>query len=129
VGSGTQLGRVRGLGSSGHGADHWLKQRTTAISNFALMIWFAASLLRLPDYSYLTLHSWLATPMAAVPLILLVVSVCWHLRMGLQVVIEDYVHDEGVKFGSLVALNFYSIGTAAVAIFAIARIAFTGTPK
>ena len=129
MGGGTQLGRVRGLGASGHGADHWLKQRTTAIANFALMIWFAASLMRLPDYSALTLSSWLSSPFAAVPLMLLVVSVFWHFRMGLQVVIEDYVHDEGLKFGSLIALNFYSVGTAAVALFAIAKIAFTGTPK
>jgi succinate dehydrogenase / fumarate reductase, membrane anchor subunit len=129
VGNGTQLGRVRGLGSSGHGADHWLKQRTTAIANFALMIWFVASMLLLPDYSYQTLQGWLASPLAAVPLMLLVISVFWHFRMGLQVVIEDYVHDDGLKFGSLIALNFYSVGTAAVALFAIAKIAFTGTPN
>jgi succinate dehydrogenase / fumarate reductase, membrane anchor subunit len=129
VGNGTQLGRVRGLGASGHGADHWLKQRTTAIANFALMIWFIASLLLLPDYNYLTLHNWLASPLAAVPLMLLVISVFWHFRMGLQVVIEDYVHDDGLKFGCLIALNFYSVGTAAVALFAIAKIALTGTPK
>jgi succinate dehydrogenase / fumarate reductase, membrane anchor subunit len=129
VGNGTQLGRVRGLGASGHGADHWLKQRTTAIANFALMLWFIASLLLLPDYNYLTLHNWLASPLAAVPLMLLVISVFWHFRMGLQVVIEDYVHDDGLKFGSLIALNFYSVGTAAVVLFAIAKIALTGTPK
>ncbi len=129
MGNGTQLGRVRGLGASGHGADHWLKQRTTAIGNFALMIWFIASMLMLPDYSYQSLHGWLASPLAAVPLMLLVISVVWHFRLGLQVVIEDYVHDDGLKFGSLIALNFYSVGTAAVALFAIAKIAFTGTLK
>jgi succinate dehydrogenase / fumarate reductase, membrane anchor subunit len=129
VGNGTQLGRVRGLGASGHGADHWLKQRTTAIANFALMIWFVASMLLLPDYSYQSFRGWLASPLAAVPLMLLVISVVWHFRLGLQVVIEDYVHDDGLKFGSLIALNFYSVGTAAVALFAIAKIAFTGTPN
>jgi succinate dehydrogenase / fumarate reductase, membrane anchor subunit len=57
----------------------------------------------------------------------LIISVFWHFRIGLQVVIEDYVHDDGLKFGSLVALNLYSFGLGAMALFAIAKTAFTGT--
>jgi succinate dehydrogenase / fumarate reductase membrane anchor subunit len=125
---GTGLGAVRGLGSAKHGAEHWMRQRTTAVANFGLMIWLLASLLRLPSYSYETMTSWLSSPLAAVPLILLIISVFWHFRMGLQVLVEDYVHDDGLKFGCLMALDFYTIGTGAFALFAILKLALTGAP-
>ena len=126
MGSGTGLGQVRGLGSAKHGGDHWIKQRTTALGNLALFLWFFASMLRLPDYGYETIRIWLASPWAAVPMMLLIVSVFTHFRIGLQVFIEDYVHDEGLKFGALVALNFFTLGLGALALFAIAKVAFTG---
>ncbi len=127
MGAGTNLGRVRGLGSAKHGAEHWIRQRTTAIANIMLMVWLVVSLLLLPDYGYETMRYWIGTAAGAIPLILLIISVFWHFRIGLQVVIEDYVHDDGLKFGSLVALNFYTFGLGAVAVFAIAKTAFTGT--
>ncbi len=120
------MGQVRGLGSAKHGGDHWIKQRTTALGNLALFTWFITSLVRLPDYSFDTVQMWLSSPWAAVPMMLLVISVFWHFRIGLQVFIEDYVHDEGLKFAALVALNFYTFGLGATAIFAIAKIAFAG---
>jgi succinate dehydrogenase / fumarate reductase, membrane anchor subunit len=127
MGAGTELGQVRGLGSSGHGSGHWLTQRTSAVGNFALMIWFVVSLARLPDLGLGTITMWLSSPLAAIPLMLLVVSVLMHIRMGLQVFIEDYVKDEGLKFASLTALSFYCIGAGATAFFAIAKIAFAAT--
>lgn len=125
MGTGTEIGRVRGLGSAKAGAHHWWMQRLTAGSNFLLMSWFILSLLRLPAYDYATVTAWLASPLAAVPMALLVASVFWHFRMGLQVVIEDYQHDETRVVG-LVLLNFYAAGMAAFAIFSILKIAFTG---
>jgi succinate dehydrogenase / fumarate reductase, membrane anchor subunit len=113
MGAGTELGQVRGLGSSGHGGAHWLTQRTSAVGNFALMIWFIVSLARLPDLGLGTITMWL--------------SVLMHIRMGLQVFIEDYVKDDGLKFASLTALSFYCIGAGTTAIFAIAKIAFAVT--
>jgi succinate dehydrogenase / fumarate reductase, membrane anchor subunit len=127
MGTGTGLGRVRGLGSSKHGGAHWLTHRTTAVGNLVLMLWFAFSLLRLPDYGYDTIHAWLASPWAAIPMMLLIVSVFWHFRMGIQVFIEDYVHDEGLKYASIAGLTFYTFGLGAVALFAVAKIAFTVT--
>lgn len=124
MGSGTGLGRVRGLGSARAGAHHWMTQRLTAVSNLALMIWFLVSLFRLPSFSYAAVTAWLAEPLAAVPMMLLVVSVFWHFRLGLQVLIEDYVHEEGSKLFCLVLLNFYVIGAAALSLFSVARIAF-----
>lgn len=127
MGSGTGLGRVRGLGSAKHGAGHWLTQRTTAVGNLALMLWFVIILLRLPSYDYQAIQTWLSSPWAAIPMILLVISVFWHFRIGLQVFIEDYVHDEGLKFASLTLLTFYTIGLGTTAIFAILKVALAVT--
>jgi len=125
MGTGTGIGRVRGLGSAKHGAHHWINQRVTAAGNVLLLVWFLISLFKLPGLQYAEVVAWLAQPLVAVPMILMVANLFWHLRMGLQVVIEDYVHEEGTKFGTLLLLNFYAIGGAALGIFAIAKIAFT----
>jgi succinate dehydrogenase / fumarate reductase, membrane anchor subunit len=129
MGSGTGLGRVRGLGSAKHGSEHWLRQRTTAVGNLMLMVWLFVSLLRLPGFDHAIVSAWIAQPMVAIPLVLLILSVFIHIRLGLQVLIEDYVHDEGLKVAALVLLNFFCIGLGATALFSIAKIAFTGTPQ
>jgi succinate dehydrogenase / fumarate reductase membrane anchor subunit len=125
MGNGTGIGRVRGLGSAKSGTHHWWLQRVTAAGNILLLLWFVASLLSLPAFDYQTVIKWLSSPITAVPMLLLVANVFWHLRLGLQVVIEDYQHDE-TKVGLLILLNFYAIGLAALAIFSILRIAFRG---
>jgi succinate dehydrogenase / fumarate reductase membrane anchor subunit len=122
----TSLGRVRGLGSARSGATHWWHERLTSVSTLILLVWFFVSLLRLPDFSYATVTQWLAAPLAAVPMLLLIVSVFWHLSSGLRVVVEDYVHEEGGKLFWLVAINFASLFAAALSIFAVLRIAFGG---
>jgi succinate dehydrogenase / fumarate reductase membrane anchor subunit len=123
MGSGTGIGRVRGLGSAKGGTHHWLLQRMTALGNLVLVLWFLASILMLPALDHGSVTAWLSSPLAAVPMMLLLVSVFWHLRIGMQVMIEDYVHGE-LRVFSLVLLNFYAIGGAAFGIFSIARIAF-----
>ena len=125
MGTGTGVGRARGLGSAKTGTHHWWMQRVTAGSNIALMLWFIVSLLRLPSLDHATVVTWLSSPLAAVPMILLVASVFWHFRLGLQVVIEDYQHDYS-RVALLILLNFFAIGTAALAIFSILKIAFAG---
>ncbi len=127
MGTGTELGRVRGLGSAKHGAMHWWRQRLTAGSNLFLMLWFLASLLRLPALDHGTVVGWLSSPLASVPLVLLTLSVFYHLRLGLQVVIEDYQHEEQ-RIIALVLLNAYAIAVGAVAVLAILKIAFGGVP-
>lgn len=126
MGSGTNIGKVRGLGSAQEGAHHWIIQRVTAVGNLALITWLLISLLRLPNYEYELLVGWLSSPLVAVPMMLMLVSIFWHLRLGLQVLIEDYVPDHGLKFGIIILLNFFAIGGAALGIFAVARVAFTG---
>lgn len=126
MGAGTRIGRVRGLGSAKHGSKHWLQQRLTAAGNLLLMIWFVVSIFRLPSLDYETVTAWIAQPLVAVPLLLLIVSVFWHMKLGLQVLIEDYVHDEALKIASLLALTFYVVGGGALAAYAVLSIAFGG---
>ena len=127
MGTGTNLGRVRGLGSAKHGAQHWWHQRVTAGANLFLMLWFMLSVARLPAYDYESIRLWLSSAWVAMPLVLLVLSVFYHFRLGLQVVIEDYQHGES-RFALMLLLNFFVVATAAVALFSILKIAFAGVP-
>jgi succinate dehydrogenase / fumarate reductase, membrane anchor subunit len=122
MGNGTELGRVRGLGSAKEGAHHWWRQRVTAGSNLFLLVWFLISLTRLGGFDYATVKAWIGSAWVAVPLILLVLSTCWHARLGLQVLIEDYQHDESRVVG-LILLEFFLAAIAVTAIFAILRAA------
>lgn len=126
MGNGTSIGKVRGLGSAHGGAHHWLLQRFTAIGNLVLMLWLATSMVMLPDMTYATVSKWLAGPIPATAMVLLVISTFWHARLGLQVLIEDYVHDSGTRFGVIALLNLATIGGGAFAVFSIARLALAG---
>ena len=122
--SASGLKQVRGLGSAKSGVHHWWLQRVTAVGTFALALWFVASLILLPNLDHSSVVAWVGQPLVAVPLLLLTLSVFWHARLGVQVLIEDYVHGEGLKLLAVVALNFFILGVGAIAFFSIARIAF-----
>ncbi len=124
----TPIARVRGLGSAKAGAHHWWLERVTSVALVVLFIWLIASVLRLPDLSFGTVREWLADPLAAVPMLLLVAVTFWHGKMGMQVIIEDYVHEAGLKAFSITLLNFFTIAGAGLALFAILKIAFGATP-
>lgn len=126
MGNGTSLGRVRGLGSAHSGAHHWLMQRVTAIGNLVLMIWFIVSVLLLPDLNYATAREWLSAPIPATAMALLIISTFWHARLGLQVLIEDYVHEDGTKFGVIALLNLAVFAGAGFALFCVVRLALGG---
>ena len=123
MGTGTEIGRVRGLGAAKNGVGHWWQQRVTAVANLALLLWFIVSLVRLPGLDYASIVLWLRQPVAAIPMLLLIVSVFYHFRLGVQVFIEDYLHNEGTKLLALLALNFYALGGTAAAVFAVLKIA------
>ena len=123
----TPLRQARGLGSARTGAHHWWLERLSAVATLVLLIWFLVSLWRLPAYDHGTIIQWLGDPLAAVPMILLVLSTFWHARMGLIVIIEDYEHG-GRRLLLVVLVNFLAILGAALAIFAVLKIAFVGTP-
>jgi len=127
MGTGTGIGRVRGLGSAKSGTHHWWLQRVTAAGNLLLLTWFVVSLFRLPSFDHKTVVQWIDSPFVAVPLILMIVNVFWHFRLGLQVVLEDYEHG-ATKIAGIILLNFYAIGGAALAIFSVLKILFGGVP-
>ncbi|MFO6447508.1 succinate dehydrogenase, hydrophobic membrane anchor protein [Erythrobacter sp. NE805] len=127
MGNGTPIGRVRGLGTAHEGAHHWIVHRMTAIGNLVVMSYLIVSLTLLGDYGHASVVKWLASPMAATAIILLVISVFWHARLGLQIVIEDYMTDAGTKLAILAALNIAIIGGGAFAIFSVATLAFGRT--
>jgi succinate dehydrogenase / fumarate reductase, membrane anchor subunit len=117
------LSRVLGLGSAKGGAEHWWLQRVTAIALVPLGIWLALALVSLPDYSYGTLRTWVSQPVTAVLLILTVISVIYHSKLGVQVVVEDYVRAKALKVASLMLSTLLHIAVAVAAVFAILRIA------
>jgi succinate dehydrogenase / fumarate reductase membrane anchor subunit len=124
--SSSGLKQVRGLGSAKSGVHHWWLQRVTAAGNLVLLAWFIASLILLPSLDRASVLGWLSSPLVAVPMLLLILTTFWHARLGVQVLIEDYVHSEGLKLLAFIALNFFILGTAAVAAFSVLIIAFGG---
>ena len=126
MGNGTSIGRVRGLGSAQEGAHHWIVQRFTAIGNLVLVTFLVVSLALLPSYDFAGMTSWIANPLVAIALALMSISVFWHARLGLQVLIEDYVHTAGNKFALLALLNLAAVAGGVFALFCIAKTAFAG---
>jgi succinate dehydrogenase / fumarate reductase membrane anchor subunit len=122
----TPAAAVRGLGAAGEGAHHWWLERLTSVATLILFVWLGVSLLRLPDLSYGTVTDWLAGPLAAVPMLLLIVATFWHLKLGLQVILDDYVHEPGNRFFAILVLNFAAIAAAASALFSVLKIALGG---
>jgi succinate dehydrogenase / fumarate reductase membrane anchor subunit len=126
MGNGTSIGKVRGLGSAHHGTHHWLLQRFTAIGNLILGLFLAFSLALLPAHDFATLRAWAAEPLPAAALGIFAINVFWHARLGLQVLVEDYVHTPGNKFAAIAALNIWAVAGAGAAVFSIIRIALAG---
>lgn len=120
------LGRVLGYGSAKEGTEHFWMQRMSALSNAVLGLWFLASLLMLDGYSQAVLVAWIASPVNAVLLALLTLSLTRHSSLGAQVVIEDYVHGPFIKVLSLIVMKFAHALIAALALFAILKIAVGG---
>jgi succinate dehydrogenase / fumarate reductase membrane anchor subunit len=117
------IARARGLGPAREGVNHWTRQRLTAISNLVLMLWFVFSAISLADADYEEVRAWLASPLPASLMILLVISTFYHARLGVQVVIEDYVHHEGAKIASLAAVTLITCGLAVACIVAVLTVA------
>ena len=120
------LGRAIGLGSAKEGVDHWWAQRVSAVALIVLGLWFVASLAALAGADRATVVAWLHGPLAAILTILTLAAVFYHNALGLQVVIEDWVHAEGVKIGAVVLVRLICLALAVAGIFAVLRIAFGG---
>ena len=109
----TAIGQVRGLGSAKEGAGHWKMQRLTAIANIILAIWFVTHAVDMSGADYAGWLAWFQDPYHATGMVLLVLSMFYHAKLGVQVVIEDYVHHEGLKVASLTALTLACVGLGA----------------
>lgn len=120
----TPLGRARGLGSAKGGTHHWWMQRLTSVALLPLVIWFIVAMIGRLGADHGAISAWLASPLTAVLMILFVVAMFHHAQLGLQVVVEDYVHSEGAKFAILTTIKLSSIALAVAAVFAILKVAF-----
>ncbi|MBK1690569.1 succinate dehydrogenase, hydrophobic membrane anchor protein [Ectothiorhodospira mobilis] len=118
------LGRALGQGSTGEGAHHWWLMRLSSVAMVPLMLWLMFSLAALAGADHATVTAWLAFPLNTTLMILAVATLFFHANMGLQVIIEDYVHHAGLKFTTLIAVKFALILLAVTGIVAILRIAF-----
>jgi len=120
----TPLARVRGLGSAKEGTDHFWKQRLTAVSNLVLVCFLIWLLATLAGADYATVKHALAKPQNAIPLLLLVLSGVIHMRLGMQTIIEDYVHSEGRKVVALMLNSFFTILIGLTSVFAVLKLSF-----
>ena len=122
----TPLGRARGLGSARSGTVHWWHQRLTALALVPLTLWFAVSVIVIAEGDHAATLAWIRNPVAAGLLILMLGAGAYHLKLGLQVVIEDYVHRPGLKLAALIATTFATVALALASVMAVARIWLAG---
>jgi succinate dehydrogenase / fumarate reductase membrane anchor subunit len=122
----TPLKNVRHLGSAKEGADHFWKQRVTGVANLFFAIFLIALIVKLAGADHATVKTTLANPLYGLPLILMALSAAIHMRLGMQVIIEDYIHGEGLKIVLLILNTFFAIAVAASAIFAVLKLSFGG---
>jgi len=118
------LARVRGLGSAKEGVQHWWAQRVTAVALVPLTLWFVYSAIQLTGADQSRVRDWLHRPADAILMSLLILATFYHLALGLQVVVEDYVHREGVKLVTLLLVKGLIVLVAAAALFTVLRVAF-----
>ena len=120
----TPLGRVLGLGCAKAGTEHWWMQRVTAIAGIPLMVFLIGFIMAHIGATRAELVASLANPLAAILLALTVITLLWHMRLGLQVIIEDYVHTPGTKFAALLLNTFFTAAMGVAALYAILKMSF-----
>jgi succinate dehydrogenase / fumarate reductase membrane anchor subunit len=120
------LSKFLGRGSAHEGEHHWRAQRVSALALAPLVVWFVMAMACQPDYSFATLHAWLAVPWRTLAMSLLVFCIAWHSQLGVQVVIEDYVYGRVIKPLSLLLNNFAHVVVGGAGVLAILRVAFQG---
>jgi len=122
----TPISRVKGLGSAKSGTEHFIAQRVTAIAMIPLAVIFLASLVAQAGADYESATAWIASPWGAIPLLLLLAAGFHHMHLGLQVVIEDYLHGEGLKLAALVANKFWAAAAGVLCAWSVLKISFGG---
>jgi succinate dehydrogenase / fumarate reductase membrane anchor subunit len=120
----TPRARVRGLGVAHHGVGHWWLQRITAVTNIVLMLSFVVIIARMAGRDYAGAVQVIANPFVSIVMILAFLSVTLHMRIGMQVIIEDYVHAQATKIAAVFANNVYAVLVAVACLYAVVRIGF-----
>ena len=120
----SQLGRVRGLGSNKEGAHHFWVQRVSGVALIPLTLWFVFAVTSVIGADLATFKAWVGTHYNPLLLVLLIGCMFYHAQLGLQVIIEDYVHGEAVKLTSLIVMKFAAVLLAGSAVFAVIRLTF-----
>ena len=122
----SSLGRALGLGSAKEGVEHWWRQRTTALLLVPLALWVVAMVIGLAGADRAAMVAWMHNPLAVVLMILLIVATFYHAALGLQVVIEDYVHAEGLKLAALLVMRLLCVLFVLRGVLAVLKLAFVG---
>jgi succinate dehydrogenase / fumarate reductase membrane anchor subunit len=117
------LGRVLGLGSAKEGVEHWWHQRVTALALVPLVLWFVVVVIELVGADRAALIDWLHNPIPATLMILLIVATFYHLALGLQVVIEDYIHGEAMRLTALVVMRLFCVVFVVRGVMAVLKLA------
>jgi succinate dehydrogenase / fumarate reductase, membrane anchor subunit len=120
----TPLARAKGLGAAGHGVEHWWLHRVTAVSNIPLVVSFVAIVATLAGRPHADALRIVSHPVVAILLSLMVISITNHMRLGMALPIEDYVHQKGYKLAALIANNFFAAVIAVVCLYSILKISF-----
>ena len=118
------VGRAIGLGSAKEGVEHWWLQRVTAVALVPLTLWFVIAVVRLSSADIDTVRDWVGRPLPAILLVLLLIATFWHASLGVQVVIEDYVHTDLAKLGLLIVIRLACFALAVAGVIAVLGIAF-----
>ena len=118
------VGRAIGLGSAKEGVEHWWLQRVTAVALVPLTLWFVIAVVRLSSADIDTVRDWVGRPLPAILLVLLLIATFWHASLGVQVVIEDYVHVDLAKLGLLIVIRLACFALAVAGVIAVLGIAF-----
>ncbi|KQW19512.1 succinate dehydrogenase [Afipia sp. Root123D2] len=118
----TPLSRVRNLGAAHSGTTDFFRQRITAVALVLLIVPVIAVIMTLLGRNQAAAAQILGSPLIAIIMILFIIASCWHMKIGMQVVLEDYVHDEKLKLAAIIANNFFSFGVGIASIYAIIKL-------
>lgn len=118
------LSRANHLGSAHEGAHHWWRQRMTGLALVPLLLWLVGSLVAMTGADYVTMRAWVARPGVTLGLVALLIALFYHAQLGLQVILEDYVHVEGLKLAALIAVRAACFLLGLLGVISVLRIAF-----